>query len=49
MILMLSPTSWGRSRTSITDVADAGDINVSVGNIPSVNLCIKKSLIIGQT
>ena len=35
MILMLSPTSWGRSRTYITNVADAGDKNVPVDSIPS--------------
>ena len=35
MILMLSRTSWGRSRTYITNVADAGDKNVPVGSMPS--------------
>ena len=34
MILMLSPTSWGWSRTSTFDVADASDENVPVAFIP---------------
>ena len=34
IIIMPSPTSWWRSRTSTTDDADAGDENVPIGSIP---------------